>query len=71
MMTARPDRRQGRAPISDPAPSICADPLWALTVILGDIADRVERHRAAEHVLQTPETRRAAGSDPAPPGEVA
>lgn len=60
-----------RAEIGDHPPTTAADPLWGLTCILGDVAQRIERHRAAEHVLQTPETRRAAGSDPAAAGEVA
>ncbi len=46
-------------------------PLWPLTVILGDVARRVERQRAAEHTETSPETRRSAGSDPAAPGETA
>ncbi len=51
--------------------SIATNVLWPLTVILGNIARRVERHRAAERSLTTPETRREAGSDPEPRGEVA
>lgn len=48
-----------------PAPLPATDPLWPLTVILGDIARRVERHRAAEHTQCSPETRRGTGGDPA------
>ncbi len=48
-----------------------ASPLWPLTVILGDVARRVERQRAAEHTETSPETRRSAGSDPVAPGETA
>lgn len=47
------------------------DPLWSLTCILADVARRVERRRAAEYSLETPETRRAAGGDPAACGEAA
>ena len=45
------------------------DPLWGLTCVLGDIAVRVTRRRAAEQAKQTPETRRGAGSDPVSGGE--
>ena len=46
-------------------------PLWPLTCILGDIARRVERERAAGQTQETPETRRGAGSDPAARGGAA
>jgi hypothetical protein len=46
-----------------------ADPWWAVTSVLGDIATRITRRRAAEHTAETPETRRGAGSDPVPRGE--
>ncbi len=46
-----------------------ADPWWAVTCVLGDIAGRIARRRAAEHAIETPETRRGAGSDPLPRGE--
>ncbi len=59
-----------RAPIT-PASDVCTHPLWALTVVLGDVARRVERHRAAEQTETSPETRRSPGSDPAAPGETA
>ncbi len=45
------------------------DALWAVTTVLGDIAVRVARRRAAEHATETPETRCGAGSDPLPRGE--
>ena len=45
-----------------------ASPLWPLTVILGDVATRLERQRAAEQTHGSPETRRGAGSDPAAGG---
>ncbi len=46
-------------------------PLWPMTVILGDIAQRLERQRASEQVERSPETRCAAGSDPLASGEAA
>ena len=54
----------------DPAETTAADPLWPLTVTLGDIARRVERRRAPEQSQDSPETRRAAGGDPAARREV-
>ncbi|MDP9355371.1 MAG: hypothetical protein M3Q71_17550 [Chloroflexota bacterium] len=55
----------------DDSHDAAASPLWPLTVILGDVARRVERQRAAEHTEASPETRHSAGSDPAAPGETA
>lgn len=55
----------------DDAHDVATSPLWPLTVILGDIARRVERQRANEHTQTSPETRRSAGSDPAALGETA
>lgn len=52
------------------APEIIAHPLWGLTMILGDIATRVERQRSSEQTEDSPETRRGAGSDPTAGGEV-
>lgn len=50
-------------------PAASTDALWGVTCVLGDIARRVARRRAAEHATETPETRRGAGSDPLPRGE--
>jgi len=59
-------------PVAGPAPTptepsdpTVTDPPWPLVSILGDIAQRIEGHRAAEHVLWTPDTRRTAGGNPA------
>ena len=52
-------------------PAVISHPLWPVTVILGEIAQRVERQRAGEHVETSPETRHHAGSDPTAPGEAA
>ncbi len=48
-------------------PIPATDPLWGLTCVLGEIAVRVTRRRAAEHGDGTPDTRRGAGSDPSAP----
>jgi len=48
-----------------------ASPLWPLTVVLGEIARRIERHRTAEHGDPTTETRRTAGDEPAAREEAA
>ena len=61
---------QNRAPLPD-RDVVTAGPLWPLTLILGDIAARVERRKAEEHADTSSETRRGAGSDPAPRGEAA
>ena len=58
-------------PRRDRAPDVYAHPLWPLVTILGDIAVRVTNQRADERASETPETRREAGSDPEPRGEVA
>ncbi len=55
----------------DDTHDVVTSPLWPLTVILGDVARRVDRQRAAEYTEISPETRRSAGSDPAAPGETA
>ncbi|MDP9411667.1 MAG: hypothetical protein M3P70_14465 [Actinomycetota bacterium] len=55
----------------DDTHDVATSPLWPLTVILGDIARRVERQRATKHTETSPETRHSAGSDPAAPGETA
>jgi hypothetical protein len=44
---------------------VVVGPLWPLTVVLGEIACRLERNRADTHTQDSPETRHAAGSDPA------
>lgn len=65
-MTARCSQRQSRA--SQPTPedlaAVHVSPLWGLTCVLGDIAARVERRRADEHVEASPEKQSAAGCDP-------
>ncbi|MDP9359290.1 MAG: hypothetical protein M3R02_29195 [Chloroflexota bacterium] len=68
-MSAPTQERRRRAEISTPPHIPAGHPLWPLTVILGDVARRIERQRAAEHTETSPETRRVAGSDPAAPGE--
>jgi len=55
---------------SPPEPDGTASPLWPLTVILGDVARRLERQRATTHTETSPETRTGAGADPAAPGQV-
>ncbi len=70
-MTMSAYGRHRRAEITTSAPNPAVHPLWGLTVVLGDVARRVERQRAAEHTETSPETRRSAGSDPAAPGETA
>ncbi len=55
----------------DANPAATSHPLWPMTVILGDIAQRLERQRASEQVERSPETRCAAGSDPLASGEAA
>jgi hypothetical protein len=57
-------------PSRERSPEILTHPLWGLTVVLGDIATRIERRRATEHTEDTPETRRRAGNDPTATGEV-
>lgn len=54
----------------DRAPEFVTHPLWGLITILGDIATRIERQRAAEQTEESPETRRGAGSDPTSCGGV-
>ena len=56
---------------SPPEPDGTASPLWPLTVILGDVARRLERQRATTHTETSPETRRGAGTDPVSGGEAA
>ncbi len=70
-MTMAAHGHHRHAEINTSAPNPVAHPLWGLTVVLGDIARRVERHRATEHTETSPETRSSAGSDPAAPGETA
>jgi len=43
---------------------IVVGPLWPLTVVLGEIACRLERNRADMHTQDSPETRHVVGSDP-------
>ncbi len=38
------------------APDVYTHPLWGLTCVLGEIAVRLERARAAEETQATPET---------------
>ncbi len=40
-----------------------ASPLWGLVLILGEIAERVERRRAEDLTAESSETRRAPGAD--------
>jgi len=56
--------------LSSRSPQPCsAGPLWPLVVILGEIADRVVRERAAAETEISPETRIGAGSDPLARGD--
>ncbi len=51
--------------------AVASHPLWPMTVILGDIAQRLKRQRASQHVEISPETCRTTGNDPLAPGEAA
>ncbi len=60
-MARQPDR--GRGSQQPPPPE--ASPLWGLVLVLGEIAECVERRRVQELTAESPQTRRATGTDSA------
>ncbi len=57
--------RRERPATRDPLSPAAASPLWDLVLILGEIAERVERRRAEDHTAGPPATRPATEVDSA------